>query len=125
MRLKLGPEDRVQFEILYWLKSRQKKVWEHTIKIDNDGKRSIQGHQKVKILGLKKGASDLFIAWPTKTKHGLWLEVKREDYKINPKDPHIIRQLNFIELMTSVGYAGAMVVGKDEGIKTIKEYLCT
>lgn len=123
MRIQLGPEDRVQFEVLQWLKAKHSEVRKATIKIDNEGNRSVQGHEKARVLGLYKGASDLFIAWPCNGHHGLWLEIKREGYKIKPNNPHIIRQLRFIEHITSLGYVGAIGIGVKNCKTIITNYL--
>jgi hypothetical protein len=105
------------------------------VKIDNEGKRKTivrngktipVGLFLAKRMGLRPKASDLFIAWPTLNHYGLWLEIKPDGWK-GPRGKkekeHIEGQLNFLSRMRLKGYEGKLVVGVDEGIKAIKDYL--
>lgn len=101
-------------------------VYKHVVKIDNEGKRTIGGHILAKKMGLHTGASDLFIAWPTKTHPGLWLEIKKDGWRgaYGKKEKlHLESQIRFLDTMKAAGYAGHLVVGVDEGIKAIRTYL--
>jgi len=77
-------------------------------------------------MGLHKGASDLFIAWPTLKYYGLWLEIKPDGWK-GPSGKkqklHVENQLNFIAKMNLKGYFAKMVVGVDQALDAIKLYL--
>ncbi len=95
------------------------------VKNDNEGKRTpAQGFQ-AKRMGLRPGASDLFIAYPTKSYSGLWLEVKR-DKRYTPSematDSWIAQQV-FIETMKRVGYQAQVCYGWVDGVRIITEYL--
>lgn len=101
------------------------------IKIPNEGKRSWTYSKKMKKEGLKKGVSDLFLAYPVchslpseyldKEKKniycGFWLEIKKKGE--NPT----IEQSEFLYLMKKIGYFSDWRDTVDEGIKAIKEYL--
>ena len=55
--------------------------------------------KKRKAMGMKPGVPDLFIAWPTKKFHGLWIEIKK--YGKKPR----AAQEAFLILMEQKGYA--------------------
>jgi len=100
-------------------------VREFFCKNNNEGKRTpLQGHY-LKLLGLRSGVSDLFIYYPTKNYHGLWLEVKRNK-KYTPserKAPTWIAQEKFIETVKSIGYQGLFCYGWNDGKRIIEDYL--
>lgn len=94
-------------------------------KTNNEGKRTpLQGHQ-LKRMGLRPGASDICIYYPTKTHHGLWLEVKRNKKytKSEREKPTWIAQERFLETVKSVGYAGFFCYGWVDGKEIIESYL--
>lgn len=97
------------------------------MKTNNEGKRSsIQGH-RLKKMGLRPGVSDLCIYYPTKTYHGLWLEVKRNKKytKSEQLTPSWVAQKKFLETVKSVGFAGDFCYGWVEGKEIIERYLLT
>ncbi len=126
-RITVGPEMRVQIALLDWLSKFHPEAFRHVIKIDNEGKRSKVGHHLAKRAGLHLGASDIFIAWPNRNGHGLWLEIKPDGWTCTASDKeHVDRQIAFINKMIIRGYAGKLGVGIDECIKIVTEYLkCT
>jgi hypothetical protein len=121
----LKNEDKTQIAILEWLEMRYPHVREFVIKIDNEGKRSILGHVIAKRAGLKKGASDLFIAYPMGNCHGLFLEIKADNWRCKGEAErnHVNGQLEFIEKMRQRGYAAEFIIGVDEGIRVLASYL--
>lgn len=123
-RKALFPESQVQKAALQWLRLFHPLARECVIKIDNEGKRTPAGHALAIELGLHKGASDLFIAWPTPNYPGLWLEVKPPGFKVTKsKLEHYESQMRFINLMRSRGYYADMGIGIDQCISIIKNYL--
>lgn len=76
-------------------------------------------------MGLRSGVSDLFIYYPTKSFHGLWLEVKRnKNYSPSERKTDTwIAQEEFIRLVKSVGYAGYFCYGFEDGKNIIESYL--
>jgi hypothetical protein len=52
----------------------------------------------VHCMGLLVGASDLFLAYPNKTSHGLWIECKAPGEKLKPE------QAQFLNKMKENGY---------------------
>jgi len=120
------PEQKTQLAICEWLKLQHPLIAKHIVKIDNEGKRSVGMHMLSLRMGLHKGASDLFIAWPTKKYHGLWLELKPDGWKGaqgKKATLHFDCQLEFIEKMKLVGYQGDVGVGFEKSVEIIKNYL--
>lgn len=123
-RSKLFPESQVQIALLQWLRAYNFEVWQSVIKIDNEGKRTPQGHILAVAMGLHVGASDLFIAWPTRRFAGLFVEIKPPGYKVTKsKLEHYHRQMNFIHKMLTRGYQAQMGIGIDQCITIVKDYL--
>ena len=124
MRKTLYPESIVQKNGLKWLGYAHPQVRKCVIKIDNEGKRTPQGHQLAAALGLHVGASDLFVAYPCHGKHGLWAEVKKLGFKVVPSNEFKFKQqMDFIYKMREQGYAAEMCVGYDQLIKAFQDYL--
>lgn len=123
-KLPIPLEDHEHMAIVKWL-SYHPIVREYFLKLNNEGKRSpVTGH-RLKQLGLKPGASDLFIFYPSKTYHGLFLEIKRNK-KYTPSEmstPTWIAQEKFIESAKKVGYWGDFCYGFSDGIRIIEAYL--
>ena len=118
-------EAQIEASANEWLRLQYAHVHKCLIKIMNEGKRSVAGHIQAKKQGLHKGASDLFIAYPSKNYHGLFIEIKKDGYvpsgKVQLK--HYQNQIDFIKHMRSQGYAAEMCVGLDEIIAVINDYL--
>ena len=70
--------------------------------------------------GFKNGASDLFIAVPRGTFHGMWLEMKDEG---KTKCSLSNDQAAHLELMEKQGYHACWAAGCDEAIKLINDYM--
>lgn len=122
----MTPEMKTQKAFCEWLKLQHPKMALCIIKIDNESKRTIGGHILAKKCGLKVGASDLFIAFPTDKYHGMWLEIKSDRWKGpggKKQKLHYENQMNFIEEMNAQGYYATMAVGVDECIKAVNFYL--
>lgn len=118
------PETQVQIAALEWLQFQYPEVRRYVIKIDNEGMRSNAGNFVAIQAGLHPGASDLFIAWPTNNYPGMWLEIKREKWKLTKKDKfHYESQMEFIRKMKIKGYFAEFAIGLDECISAIKTYL--
>lgn len=73
--------------------------------------------RKLKKMGFKKGASDLFLALPRGEHHGLWLEVKC------PKNRPTPSQVEFLKIMRQQDYACDIAYGVDQGVVIINRYL--
>lgn len=125
-RKAIASESQEQRALVRWL-SYHPIVRNYFMHITNEGKRDPITGQHLLQLGLKPGASDLFIYYPTKKYHGLFLEVKRNK-KYTPsemKTESWNAQEKFINSVKSVGFAGEMCYGLEDGIAIVERYLLT
>jgi hypothetical protein len=97
------------------------------MKNNNEGKRTEAQTWGLKQLGLRPGVSDLFIAHPTRTYHGLWLEVKRNmSYPPSSRKTQTwVQQQEWVERMRSAGYEAKFCYGWEEGRQIVEDYLKT
>jgi hypothetical protein len=76
-------------------------------------------------MGMVKGASDLLLAIPSGSYHGLWIEMKRD--KVYPPSARLtdtwVAQEEFINYQRTQGYAAHFVFGWLHGKKLIEQYL--
>ena len=86
------------------------------VHIPNEGKRSASYAAMLKSMGLRRGFPDLFVTRARGGYHGLFIEMKYDKGKTS-KD-----QKEWIELLTSEGYACAVCYTADEAIQFIKKY---
>jgi hypothetical protein len=106
---------------LKWMALQYPVQYNHIIKIDNEG---VSNRANAVSLGLHVGASDYFLAWPTISKYGCWIEAKREGWKLTKSNElHTERQLMFGKKMIERGYAFYFCVGFDEMMQATDEYL--
>lgn len=115
-------EEQEQTAFVAWLRCHP-KLKKCVVLIGNEGKRSWRLGQSMKRKGMRKGASDLFIAYPTKKYHGLWIEMKA----VNPKSGHYrkatIEQIQFLQDMIERGYQGHVANGCEHAIELTQKYL--
>lgn len=71
-----------------------------------------------KLMGVKKGVSDILLPLPTKSHHGLWLELKRREGSRESSE-----QRWWINKMRSLGYAAYFCYGCDDAIRKVSDYL--
>lgn len=120
----IKPEDRARMAILDFCRLRYPELYATVIGIFNEGNRAKSTNKFLYRLGLRKGASDLFFAFPKNGYHGLWMEIKKDGWKMTKsQEEHIEHQTKFIEQMVSLGYMGRIVVGVQEGIKLLDDYM--
>lgn len=111
-------EYRLQSEFMRWLGYQHPKVFEVTFSIPNEGRRSWNLGSKLKRSGLKKGVPDIFIAYPSGSFHGLFIEFKSKGKK--PSDA----QDNMLSLLSEQKYQTFVVVADlDKAIDSVNEYL--
>lgn len=118
------PEWREQAALVQWCQL-QPALRMHVINIRNEGRRNPAQANVARMMGLRKGASDLFIARPAFGCHGLWLEVKeaREYTASEMRTPTWLAQLEFICLMRDTGYGADFAFGCEDGIAKVRAYL--
>jgi len=111
------PEWKEQTYVVEWA-NMNPIARECLLAIFNEGKRSIQRSVIMKRMGLRAGVSDLFMAYPTHGKHGLWIEMKkRRGSKISPE------QRTWINRMNSLDYVAVVAYGWEHATKVIAQYL--
>ena len=92
---------------------------DYLIAIPNGGKRTKVNGYNMKMQGLKSGVPDIFLAYPSKNYHGLWIELKR-----NVKNVRISKnQSDWILRLSSKNYAAVVCKGKDNAIDILTRYL--
>jgi hypothetical protein len=122
-------ENAEQRAFVKWLKLHP-KLKELIIKLNNEGKRTEAQAWNLKLMGLCKGASDLFIPYPVKRAndqwyHGLFIEMKRnQNYTPSQRSTDTwIAQESFIKLMKSMGYYAVMCYGWSDAVRVVELYL--
>lgn len=115
-------EDFEQIALVDWIQYKP-KIKEYLIAIRNEGKRSRQEGHNAKLMGLRPGASDLFFAYPAQGKPGLWIELKVPSRNGKAAGKPSKEQIQFLEIMHTVGYATKICYGWQEAANTILEYL--
>ena len=114
----LVPTEKQEHRALIAWAERQPRVRDYLIHIANEYDGGVRGGFQRKLLGVKAGVSDLFLAIPSKGKCGLWIELKRKvGYKKSDE------QIGWITQMKSLGYEAAFCYGCDDAVKLISEYL--
>ena len=94
------------------------KISDYLFAIPNGGLRDKRTGRRLKLQGVKAGASDLFFAYPCNGKHGLFIEMKRQGTGKLTK-----AQQEFMEQCRSVGYASEVAYGWEEAVRIIEDYL--
>ncbi len=110
-------ESNEQIAAMDWLRAQHPKIAEHTLHIGNERKASYYAGYIMKRMGVLKGASDLFMAYPCGGFHGLFIEVKSMIGRPSAE------QKAFIQRMRDVGYRAEICYGAEEVINTMKDYL--
>lgn len=114
---KLARETLEQMALFDWI-ALKPKISPYAFHIPNEGKRSRMGGGILKRMGLRKGASDVFIAIPKNEYHGLFIELKA-DKASNITDS----QVQFIKDMRSQGYYAVVCYGSQDAMSVINDYL--
>ena len=115
--VKKHTESSEQIAAMDWLREQYPHIAEHTMHIGNERKATFYMGQIMKRMGILKGASDLFMAWPNSGYHGLFIEVKSQKGRLTP------HQKEFLKRMQKVGYKAEVCFGANEIINTIENYL--
>lgn len=110
-------ESNEQIAAMDWLRAQHPDIALHTLHIGNERKASYYAGYIMKRMGVLKGASDLFMAWPSGGFHGLFIEVKSKIGRPSAE------QKAFLQRMRDVGYKAEICYGAEEVISTMKEYI--
>jgi hypothetical protein len=107
-------EDLEQIRLATWLDKKGILFYA----VPNGGRRYLLEAVKFKRMGVKSGVPDLCIPLPTKSHHGLYIELKRKSRSATSDN-----QLYWIERLKKNGYAAHIAKGADEAIKIVCDYL--
>ena len=112
------PESDLQRLCITWFDLMYKKYPMLRMKLDNEGKRTLQMGKIAVASGLLHGAADLFFAIPNNNYHGLFIELK---IKPNIQQPS---QVEFQKAVESMGYKYLLIYDFESFKKEINYYLC-
>lgn len=120
-------ENSVHYQVAQYLKIQFRNVLFHT---DMAGELHTES-QRWRMAKVQKGTGwpDLFIAHPIGSRHGLFLEIKRDRndlYKadgVTLKDSHVIQQNGVLMHLMGLNYAAYFACGFDEAKELIDNYL--
>ena len=111
-------EAQIQIALFDWGRVYSLITRDYMSAIPNGGSRHVVEARNMKRQGGRAGLSDIFLAWPAWGKHGLWIELKRNDKcKATPM------QIEWIDRMNEVGYEACVCYGLDDAISVIKKYI--
>jgi len=119
-------ESQEQRALVKWIRLQPWYCEGDLIKINNEGKRSEGQKWNLIHMGMCIGAADLFLAYPSGSFSGLWMEVKRVR-GCYPRgiirSPHLEAQERFLLGRKKQGFAGTFVFGWEHGRKVVEKYL--
>jgi len=110
-------EHLAQSLLIKWFRLQYPLMAKCLFAIPNGGARHIGTAIKLKSEGVTAGVSDLFLMIPIGQKHGLFLEMKQKDGKLQQN------QIEFLNLAESMGYGAEVAYGFEDGVEKIKKYL--
>lgn len=113
-----------QIQCCAWFKYQHSKDYELFFSIMNEARMSPQMGKLYNRMGRKSGVADTFLAKPVAPFHGLFIEIKKDGYKMTKSDTnHVQKQVNFLWKMSQQGYSAHLVVGFEQFQKVINYYL--
>lgn len=119
LKIQVATERQEHMALMQWAKLKP-QIRDLLIHIPNEYDGGVVGGFNRKRMGVKRGVSDLMLPLPTKTYHGLFIELKRQ---VGSKVT--IEQQWWVDRMNELGYLAKICYGFDDARKTIEEYLTT
>lgn len=110
--------DLVHLPIMHWATTHP-ICSEHLFHIENERKCTPQQGYMRRIMGVKPGVSDLFLAYPRGKYAGFWLELKAPGKK--PTET----QRTWLIRMAKAGYAAAWFDNAEKAIRALEAYCST
>lgn len=111
-------EDQIHTTLVAWLKQIQHQgrnlLFFHS---PNGGYRNAQEGAKFKRMGVLAGVSDITLLEPTKTHHGLFIELKKNDGRLTQS------QKVFLAKASERGYATAVCYSVAQAQREVTNYL--
>ena len=115
--LKNMSEDELQIQIFQWAKLQKHPAFKLMFHTPNGGYRNKATAVKLKKMGVMAGVADIFLAYPSSGKSGLFIELKVGRNK--PTDA----QQYFLDCAINAGYQAEVCYGFDQAKHVIEEYL--
>lgn len=120
-------EESIQIAICNYIKYQYPKVLFNT---DLSGiKLTIGQATKVKKMRSGRAWPDIFIAEPSISQYGLFIELKNDGQKLFKKDgitpinDHVKEQMEMLKLLRNKGYEAEFAIGFDDAKRIIDHYL--
>lgn len=113
-------EDDEQIAVMQWARLqnyKDGKVADYLHHSPNGGSRNVIEASKFKRMGVMKGFPDLFLFVPNGGYHGLLIELKAENGRLQPTQKIVLNR------MAELGYCCKVCFGADQAIGEIKNYL--
>lgn len=110
-------ESAIQSAYLQWLSLQYPKCFKVTFSIPNGGKRDLRFAKRLQREGMRAGIPDLFMAYPSKDYHGLFIEFKKKGGRLSKE------QAAKIEEFSNVGYKVIVCYSLEAAIDETKLYV--
>lgn len=107
----------MQIAFLHWLFYHDRKVWNVTAKVPNEGERSLIQRIRMKKEGLKKGWPDVQIMRAASGFHGMFIEFKTTKGKVTPE------QRSIMDALIEEGYHCVVCRSFDAALEAFKGYI--
>jgi hypothetical protein len=114
---KLMEESTIQCSYLTWLELQYPAIFKVTASFPNGGARTKRYGARLKREGMKKGFPDIGIFWPSGIHHGMFIEFKSENGKLNLEQKKVLAELQ------TRGYNCVICKSLESAIKETKIYL--
>lgn len=91
--------------------------------IHNEGHGDAIRGARSKAAGVRKGVADIFLPYPTKHYYGLYIEMKRPDYRRSSQGGLSPSQISFGHYAMRVGYGWLPCYGWRHAADTVRAYI--
>ena len=123
-------ENQIQIRFIKWMKEIYPNEECDLFHPDNSSNKTIQRRGLLKQMGWRSGVSDLVLLYPNRHFHGLCLELKSCNRKLDSKrrgqyiEKHLSEdQKVFLTRKNKLGYAGCVAINLEEAQNVIKYYI--
>lgn len=112
-----------QKAVIQWFATQYPKLDMRLQASANGGSRHKIEAAKLKASGVLSGVFDLFLMIAKNGKHGLFIEMKRPETRVNKQGVVSVNQNAFKEIAQYEGYDAVVCYGAEDAINCIKKYL--
>lgn len=102
-------------------------ISDYMFAVPNGARLTIGQARKMVRMGLKKGVSDVLLAYPASGRSGLWVEMKKQRQhfrgKVAATKAVSAEQMEWLDRMSRSGFACAVAYGWADAKEIIEEYL--